>query len=67
MKYRVGDTLVIKDGHGNPVEVTVTKICFGGYYDLEAVGIPFPLTLSEKVLEKIQFQEQEITPLKQVI
>jgi hypothetical protein len=52
MKYRIGDSFVLKHGDGSTFEAKIIAL-MGDQYKLEAEYIPIPLYLSESVLEQL--------------
>lgn len=52
-KYHVGDRLSLRTGNGGELEATVTKVEDNGYYQLVSIHHPFPMALSERVLDQI--------------
>jgi len=60
-KYDIGDKVYLKTGSGIVIEAKITKYS-KGYYGLESPDSPFPMTLSERSLEKIRV----VTDLPQV-
>lgn len=52
-KHNVGDKVLLKTGSGAVILAVITKYS-KGYYGLESPDSPFPMTLSEKTLEKIR-------------
>jgi hypothetical protein len=64
-KYNVGDKVLLKTGSGAVIEAEIIKY-EKGYYELHSADSSFPLTLSEKTLEKIKYDIPGLMTLPQV-
>jgi len=53
-KHNVGDKVLLKTGSGAVIEAEIIKYA-KGYYELQSADCYFPLTLSERTLDKIRF------------
>ena len=50
-KYNIGDKVNLRTGNGGIIHAVISKVLPNGYYDLDSPH-PFPLTLSERSLDR---------------